>query len=70
MHARYARGMGLRDARDDLKCWLEDMTALKPWADPGNPEAEPFMTAFATARDKALLAAKAYVEAVKKRDDK
>jgi hypothetical protein len=60
--------MALKDARADLKTWLEDMCLLKPWIDTGNPEAAAFVAAFTAARDKALLAATAYAEAVKKGD--
>jgi hypothetical protein len=55
--------MTLKDARAELRTWLEDMAALKAWADAGNPEAEPFVTALAAARERALVAAKAYAEA-------
>jgi hypothetical protein len=53
-------------ARADLKQWLEEMEALKPWADVGNPDAKPFVDALAAARQKALAAAAVYAEAASK----
>jgi|HubBroStandDraft_5_1064220.scaffolds.fasta_scaffold2425795_2 hypothetical protein len=56
----------LKDARTDLKAWLDDMATLKPVADVGNPQAKPFVDALEAAREKALAAAKVYTDAVKK----
>lgn len=53
-------------ARTDLKQWLEDMEALKPWADVGNADAQPFVDALAAARQQALAAATVYAEAASK----
>jgi hypothetical protein len=50
-------------ARTNLVQWLEDMEKLKPWADVGNPDAQPFVDALAAARERALAAAVAYAEA-------
>lgn len=53
------------DARKTLREFLQDMEALKPFADPANSEAAPFTEAFAAARRRALAAASAYAEAAK-----
>jgi hypothetical protein len=58
-----ARMADISKARTDLKQWLDDMAALKPWADVGNPESQPFVDALAAARAKALAAAAAYAAA-------
>jgi hypothetical protein len=55
----------LDDARKVMRDLLEDMTALKPYADPGNPDAAPFVAAFAAARARASEAAKAYADTAK-----
>jgi hypothetical protein len=55
--------MTFEDVRKELKKCLDEMAALKPFADAGNPAAEPFVAAFAVAHERALNAAKAYVEA-------
>ncbi len=56
-------------ARTDLKSLLEDMAALSPWSDVGDPTAQPFIAAFTAARARALAAAPAYVAAVKTSPD-
>ncbi len=38
----------------DLKGWLEDLAALKRWADVGNPDDAPFVEAFVAVRERAL----------------
>lgn len=55
----------LDEARKVMREFLDDMAALKQFADPGNPDAAPFVEAFAAARDRAREAAKAYGEAAK-----
>jgi hypothetical protein len=55
----------LDDARKELRDFLEDMAALRPFTDVGNPEAAPFTDAFSAARARALAAATAYVDAAK-----
>lgn len=52
------------DARRTLREYLDDMAALKQFADPGNPDAAPFVAAFAAARERARAAADAYAAAV------
>jgi hypothetical protein len=54
----------LDEARRQLREFLADMEALKPFADPANPEAAPFVAAFAAARVRALAAATTYADAV------
>src|SRR5262245_52235662 len=53
-------------ARADLRSLLEDMAALSPWANAGDPAAPPFVAAFEAARARALAAAPLYAEAAKK----
>lgn len=53
----------LDDARKTLHAFLDDMAALKQFADPGNPDSSPFVDAFAAARDQARAAARAYADA-------
>jgi len=53
------------DVRKNLRDLLGDMDALKPYADPGNADAKPFVDAFAAAREKAKAAAIAYANALK-----
>lgn len=57
-------------ARTDLLSLLEDMAALSPWADVGDPSAQPFVVAFAAARARALATVPAYLNAVKDSQDK
>jgi hypothetical protein len=52
------------DPHKDFLSLLELMAALSPWCDVGNASAQPFLTAFAAARKKALTAASAYAVAV------
>jgi hypothetical protein len=55
----------LTDARKNMQEFLADMSALKEFADPsGDPDGKPFVDAFEAARDRALLAAKAYLDAL------
>lgn len=61
--------MLVEDARKELKQWLDDLGALRPWIDAGNPDAKPFADAFAAARARALAAASAYAEAVSREND-
>lgn len=58
----------LEDARKTLRDFLDDMSALKQFADPGNPEAGPFVNAFAIARQHALAAAAVYAAAATESD--
>lgn len=51
------------DARKTLHAFLEDMAALKQFADPSNAQAAPFTAAFAAARARAMDAAKVYADA-------
>jgi hypothetical protein len=53
------------EARRELHAFIDDMDSLKVYADPGNPEAAPFNSAFAMAREKAKLAAETYIKALK-----
>ncbi len=63
---QYAAAMAaLETARRTLREFLDDMSALKPFVDPGNPEAAPFVEAFAAARARASVAAKIYTDAAK-----
>jgi hypothetical protein len=57
-------------ARKDFMSWLELMAALSPWNDVGDPSAQPFIDAFSAARAMALVAASAYVEAVRASPDR
>jgi hypothetical protein len=50
----------LDGVRQTLRDFLQDMEVLKPYVDPANPEAEPFVRAFSAARERALEAAKSY----------
>lgn len=55
-------------ARSELREWLDDMVALEPWADLSDDEPDPsheaFQKAFESARERAIEAARAYVEAL------
>lgn len=51
------------DARKNLRAFLEDMSALQKWADPGNQDHTEFVNAFKVARHRAREAAREYVKA-------
>lgn len=51
------------DARETLKAFLDDMSALQKWFDPGNPDAAEFVEAFGVARKRAKQAAREYARA-------
>ena len=55
----------VNDARRELHAFLNDMAALKQFADAQNEDAQPFVAAYAAAREKAKLAAEAYALAVR-----
>jgi hypothetical protein len=60
---RFARTTTVDAARKDLQGFIEDMDALKEWADPNTPAWAPLVEAFKSARAKALEAAKRYTTA-------
>lgn len=55
----------VNDARRELQGFLNDMAALKPFAEPSDRDGRAFVAAFAAAREKALQAAETYVAALK-----
>jgi hypothetical protein len=55
----------VNDSRRELQALLSDMAALQPFADPGSQDSQVFLAAFKAAREKAKLAAEAYVAALK-----
>jgi len=55
--------MSVEEARKALKPWLDDMTALRSWVDPGKGEDYAFNKAFAAARKHALAATEEYIKA-------
>jgi len=57
---RFARTTTAEAARKDMQGFIEDMDALKEWADPNTPAWAPLVEAFKSARAKALEAAKRY----------
>lgn len=48
--------------RENLHKWLDDAALIKPFADPNNPELEPFSRAWAIALEKAKQAATEYAD--------
>jgi hypothetical protein len=56
--------MTLDDARKNLHTWLDDLSALRPFCDPNNPDMANFLAAWNTALKKAKDAAKQYADAV------
>lgn len=54
----------IEQTRHELHEWIEDLEALRPFTDPGNPDAEAFVAAWTAALVKAKEAAARYAEAV------
>jgi hypothetical protein len=57
--------MLIDDARVNLKEWLSDLSALKPFVDPCNPESQDFLDAWTEALVKAKDAARKYAVVAK-----
>ena len=55
----------VNDARRELQGFLNDMAALRPFADPETQDGKAFLAAFTAAKDKAKVAAETYVAALK-----
>jgi hypothetical protein len=56
--------MALDDARKNLHDWLNDLSAIKPFCDPKNPDAAAFLAAWNAALKKARDAAQQYADIV------